>query len=389
MKASLDTTMKRLRRVSTPLSDDEDEWQRTKMLSPTSLDSSDDEGRNAEHQDHPAFSSLFPEINVGAVNVVGQKARPPVPTADLSSFSTKTTRPALISCQSSSSSVLSLTSLEDQQCSREENSLFLPRESARSTTRPKAPTATSTPAEKWFRWTHLFVAMIAVVSSSSLLMTSMPRKPVEPRSVFVPGAGFSGFWFTLGRLKSIPNPTEHNYYCFSAGCLGVVAALNGFSMEEMYSIAVSAQNRWKSGEISRYEVVPAFVDDLLERSIALMPTNDGGKNNETVSMDLSSLNIITTVKDGSFGIKHSIRTPSNMASLRTMLLQTTWIPFAVGDGLWHQDHMDGGFSPLHHPACEINLGLPLDVDLLANIVNVNLSRQKVEKFWNKGLAYGL
>ena len=383
MKASFATTLKRLRRVSTPLSDDEDEWQRTKMLSPTSLDSSDDEDRNAEHQDYPAFSSSVPEINVGVVNVVGQIARPPVPTADLS-FSTTTTRPALISCQSSCSSVLSLSSLEDQQSSSEEKSLFLPRESALGTTRQKA-----THAEKRFRWTHLLVAMIAVVSSASLLMTSMPRTPVEPRSVFVPGAGFSGFWFTLGRLKSIPDPTEHNYYCFSAGCLGVVAALNGFSMEEMYSIAVSAQNRWKTGEISRYEVVPAFVDDLLERSIAMMPTNDGVKNNETVPMDLSSLNIITTVKDGSFGIKHSIRTPSNMASLRTMLLQTTWIPFAVGDGLWHQDHMDGGFSPLHHPACEVNLGLPLDVDLLANIVNVNLSRQKVEKFWNKGLAYGL
>jgi hypothetical protein len=72
-----------------------------------------------------------------------------------------------------------------------------------------------------------------------------------------------------------------------------------------------------------------------------------------------------------------------------MLVQTTWIPFAVGDDLWHLEHMDGAFSIPYHPRCEHHVGLAPDLDLLANVINVNLGRAKVEKFWNNGLLYGL
>lgn len=158
----------------------------------------------------------------------------------------------------------------------------------------------------------------------------------------------------------------------------MVAVWSNYSMEDMWDLAYSVQNRWKSGEISRYQVVASFVDDLLYGAI-LDPK------------DLERLNILTTVKDGWFGVQTCIRTPTDAESLRTMLIQTAWIPFAVGDDLWHNnEHMDGAFSMAHHPICEHNLGLALlDWDLMANVLNVNLGRNKVEQFWNQGLARGL
>lgn len=227
-----------------------------------------------------------------------------------------------------------------------------------------------------------FIAFGALVLSGLALAYSAATRtasPVEPGSVFVPGAGFSGFWYTLGRLRSIPDPSAHNFYCYSAGCLGVVAALNGLDMEEVYDAALSMQTQWNEGEISRYDVVGGFVDYLLERAAA---------NNET-SMDLSLLNVLTTAKNSWFGVRLSVQTPSSMENLRTLLLQTTWIPYAVGDGLWLHGHMDGGVAAVFHPKCEVHLDLPLDLDLLGNIVNVNLGREKVFQFWEKGLAYGL
>ena len=104
---------------------------------------------------------------------------------------------------------------------------------------------------------------------------------------------------------------------------------------------------------------------------------------------LSRLNIMTAVPGGWLGVKTSVRTPSSIEALRTMLVQTTWIPFAIGSDMWHHEHMDGAFSVHQHPSCEHHLGLAFDLDLMANIVNVNLGRSKVEKFWKKGLAYGL
>ena len=202
-------------------------------------------------------------------------------------------------------------------------------------------------------------------------MFSNSQTPVDPYSVYVPGAGFSGFWYTLGRLRSIPDPSKHNYYCYSAGCLGVVATLNGLDMPDVYHAAVSMQTQWKNGQISRYDVVPGFVDYLLQ-------------SNATQQMDFSKLNVLTTAKNGWFRVRLDIQKPTSVESLRTLLLQTTWIPFAVGDGLWYQGHMDGGATALVHPRCEVHLDLPLDFDLLANIVNVNLAREKVEKFWNFG-----
>jgi len=227
---------------------------------------------------------------------------------------------------------------------------------------------------------------------------SLHEAPIHPDSVYVPGAGFSGYWFTLGRLKSIPDPASKSYYCYSAGCLGVVATLADKSMQEMSDLAFGVQRKWKEGTLDRYDVVSHFVDGLLFDSGIDEQESNAMKNATAPIMSdanlLSKINVITTAKE-IMGVRSVIRTPQSIDELRDMLLHTTWIPWATGDGLWAEDdwtghhHMDGAFSATTHPRCTHHLGLPFMLDLFLNILNVNLGRDKVEKYWNAGVALGI
>jgi hypothetical protein len=62
-------------------------------------------------------------------------------------------------------------------------------------------------------------------------------------------------------------------------------------------------------------------------------------------------------------------------------------PIALGDDMTHKGHLDGAFTAGYHPSCEQSLNLPFIFDLYFNALNVNLSKQKLEKLWNAGLQY--
>mmetsp|Transcript_8159 Transcript_8159/g.11863 ORF Transcript_8159/g.11863 Transcript_8159/m.11863 type:complete len:347 (-) Transcript_8159:47-1087(-) len=252
---------------------------------------------------------------------------------------------------------------------------------------------------------------IAAMCPPSLFPSNNNSNSISEASIYVPGVGFSGFWFSLGRLQSLPDPTSNEYYCFSAGCLGSVAVLNQFSVEEVACLAQSAQVAWNEGNISRYEVVSHFVDGLVYRrtttavgdgclkqaavlesnnytSVRHINNNSNSNNNNSHPSKsfLSKLNILTTTRY----MRSSMRTPTDLADLREMLIQTTWIPLATGDQLYHKDHMDGGFSIWEHPPCKKSVTLPLyDTKLLFNSLNVNMGIGDAYRLWEKGLAYGL
>lgn len=226
----------------------------------------------------------------------------------------------------------------------------------------------------------LYVSISKIIHDQSSFSTNIRH---DPNSIYVPGAGFSGFWFTLGRIQSIEKPFEKNYYCFSAGCLGVVSRLTNSSVNDMMDYAVSAQQLWKKGEISRYEVASNFIGKL-------MPIEEGINSTQLAKKSiLDRINIITTT----YGVGMNIRRPKSTEELREMLIQTTWIPFATGFGVAKIDqsgiwHMDGGFSFPFHPKCQNNLNLPLKFDLILNILNPSLSIQKALEFWRDGISYG-
>mmetsp|Transcript_32311 Transcript_32311/g.45949 ORF Transcript_32311/g.45949 Transcript_32311/m.45949 type:complete len:416 (+) Transcript_32311:121-1368(+) len=217
-----------------------------------------------------------------------------------------------------------------------------------------------------------------------------PRKPpvvldenIDPNSVFVPGGGFSGYWYSIGYLRAFPDLESKSFYCYSSGCLSVVAALSNYSIETNYAIASGAQGRWRNGSIARTDVVTDFVENLVREDTPLFRK----------PWLLSHINIITAVRDGQVGMKSKVRSPSNSAELKEWLIESAWIPVVLGKRLWHLDsfshdyHMDGAFSLQDHPICAHTVALPWDWDMQINALNVNLGRSKVEKFWNLGMKH--
>lgn len=228
--------------------------------------------------------------------------------------------------------------------------------------------------------TLIFILMSYFASSSRKF-----NFPVDPSSVFVSGAGFSGFWFSIGRLNAMSDIFEKKFYCYSAGCLAVVAALSESNIDELSDICFDVQSRWKQGVTKRHEVVTDFLNHFTQTPHVQRLLNN--------SHHLSKINVITAVRSGHHGIKSSVRTPTSLEDLYTMLLQTTWIPFATGEKLWHTSadgvqHMDGAFSAHDHPLCTETIKLPWSWKLRLNALNVNLGKDLVEEFWQEGIESG-
>ena len=227
-------------------------------------------------------------------------------------------------------------------------------------------------------WSHYVLGIVAICFSIFLVPIAKQTTTIsiDPHSIYVPGGGFSGFWFTLGRLQSIPDLESKNFYCYSAGCLGVVAALSNYTVMEMSDMAFGIQQWWKDGHVDRYGVVDAFLNRLLtERPIPLEL--------------LSRIYIITSTRSGTIGLVPSIQNALSTGELHRMLLQTTWIPLATGSSFWNNHHMDGAFTAGQHPKCAHTLHLPKMLNLYMNVINVNLSAELVHTFWETGLNYGV
>lgn len=224
--------------------------------------------------------------------------------------------------------------------------------------------------------TPLAVAGFLVLLRIAVLLFSVHSAGFAGKgSIYVPGGGFSGFWYTLGRLQAIQHPMEREYYCYSSGCLAVVAMMQNYSRSETQRVALDIQKRWLNGNITRYEVVAAFVEDITEN-----PPDDSV---------LARIKIISSVPTGNFGMKATIRTPTSVSELRTMLLQTTWIPYAIGKEVWYFGHMDGAFTIEQHPVCEVSIRSPLSYLMVANALNVHLQPGDVELLWKTGFNWRL
>ena len=267
------------------------------------------------------------------------------------------------------------------------------------------------------------------------------------RHLYIPGAGFSGFFFTLGRLHFLYNNTSnsHNeYYCFSAGCLALVATLMEVPLHDAVEMATKSRLRWLKGEIGRYDVVGDFVDELLdgESHNILDDTHDFARHsvcnssvfevedahvnaNKDLPCDLTNgsnvfkwnqchkihrhlpdINIITSTWSKRHPmITQSIRTPLTVLELKQMLIQTTWIPFVTGPKLGKEDvfgvnHNDGAFVAMldgwnslfrtnwiTDTITQYALKLPWDAELIWHGLNIVLDREKAEHFWKKGFMH--
>jgi len=218
-------------------------------------------------------------------------------------------------------------------------------------------------------------------------------------TICVPGGGFSGFWFTYGQLQSMKGakPTQ-NFYCFSSGCLGMVGVLANLQVEKLLDVALEAQRQWRIGQISRFEVVPQFVDELIDLIITekQKTSNPTSVVSNVSAVGLDSLRIITGKRnENGFGVKAVLHTPvvedsTWVPSLRKLLIQTTWIPGAIGHDLWLDDHIDGLFVARQvWGECDHIVKADFGWDLFWNSLNVQIRGEQALSFWKAGLERGL
>ena len=235
-------------------------------------------------------------------------------------------------------------------------------------------------------------------------------------SVYIPGAGFSGFFYTLGRLKVLADTNSslsYDYYCFSAGCLALLTHILDIPIHNVVETAHSSRNSFLRGEISRYDVVENFVNRLLDedavhteyenstQSIRTIPYNERIQRLQDV---LPRINVITSKWDKHSFITHRLEKPTSVKHFQRMLLETTYIPLITGDSLGILDedqnfryHNDGAFvgllrrSEMFDPSkYRHSLLLPWRFDILINGLNLfALDHAKAIHYWEEGMRRGI
>jgi len=208
-------------------------------------------------------------------------------------------------------------------------------------------------------------------------------------SICVPGGGFPGFWFTYGQLQSAKEvASSHSLQCYSSGCLCVVAFLADLPVLGLLGVATDIQAQWQSGLITRFEVVPRFIDQLID----LIVSEKHGSNNAEW---LAPLRVITGRRHPEgWGLIPTTRSPDIekdawVQSLRQLLLQTTWIPGATANDLFLDDHIDGGFvSGQVWNQCGSTIEAVYTWEILWHCFNANLSKDQAIYFYKAGLENG-
>mmetsp|Transcript_17957 Transcript_17957/g.39822 ORF Transcript_17957/g.39822 Transcript_17957/m.39822 type:complete len:284 (-) Transcript_17957:1911-2762(-) len=263
------------------------------------------------------------------------------------------------------------------------------------------------------RFTAMFLEPLFGQGEQSLREIDAARRRKGIVDVYVPGAGFSGFFYMLGRLQSV-NWTPHNrFHCFSAGCLALTATLLEAPIEEVVELALSSRSRVVHGEISRFDVLEDFVESLLDdgsQPLAMSMSNQNRTDQLSASKlrnlerHLPYINILTSTYDmqhvASTGglVGRHFRSVSTIAELKTALVQTTWIPTITGKSFASLDmmsgayHNDGAFSGLLRGFgvdFDLSLLLPWDLALLSNSLNLFMTTDQALEFWRVGVQRGI
>jgi len=192
-----------------------------------------------------------------------------------------------------------------------------------------------------------------------------------------------------------------------------MAAMN-VSVTDALSMTYDIQQKWLAGDMSRFEIVDAFLEDVLGNNDIdpLDAMNDIAvvDNDDRIESFLANIHVLVTTKGN--GVK--VVNPTSRRELVDALKQTTWIPFVTGEGvlrptldelnsgnlttigdgaddddgimrLDEQDfYLDGGFSRMLHPLCEFDLRVPNTWINILYTLNPALKPHHVDELWEAG-----
>lgn len=214
-----------------------------------------------------------------------------------------------------------------------------------------------------------------------------------------------------------------------------MAAMN-HTLDDAVNIAGNIQQLWLNGQISRFDIVDRFLDDILQ---SYDDHHDNENSNTSSALFLhSNLKVLVTSKGRGLEIIQA----TNRQELKDILKKTTWIPFVTGDGVMrssssdeeviettslihpsttlnytqtniqnfdleeqqqllketltnnnnivHEDddfYLDGGFSRMLHPICEHNLHVPNTLINLLYTLHPGMQRHQINSMFEAGQQY--
>jgi hypothetical protein len=145
------------------------------------------------------------------------------------------------------------------------------------------------------------------------------------------------------------------------------------SLDDVSGAAFAVQEAWTSGNRSRFELVEHFFDEIVPQNL--------DEDKEIAIRVLPRIKIlVTTIAEG-----FQIVEATNRRELKDSILKTTWVPYLTAMGLSSQ--LDGGFSRLLHPKCEMSLHLPLIWETMVHTFSPGLTREQVRRLWHAGHSY--
>ena len=146
-----------------------------------------------------------------------------------------------------------------------------------TTTTKTSPTAAAPYRARYLATlTLLLVVVVLAAASRSPTLTGTANATdtadtadgkidVNTDSINVHGPGFSGFWYTLGRISSSSNSAASDnrrrrrsvYHCYSAGCLAVMVSLSGRGVRDVLNAMDGARRGRGEGSVGTTSSLPS------------------------------------------------------------------------------------------------------------------------------------
>ena len=177
---------------------------------------------------------------------------------------------------------------------------------------------------------------------SYLLHSYNPLK-VSENCIFLYGGGYSGYWYTLSRLKKNFDRRDR-FICYSSACVSLVHRLPNPDFREAIIESDKIQQQLIKNNSNLTEVRLKLIDSVMD-----------GVIDNRIKISNYNFEILTTNKFG----KCELAKPSNNVHLRKLLRETTYVPGVTGNYDEQIENYDGGMC-IGKPKCDKEINVPFD-----------------------------
>jgi hypothetical protein len=136
--------------------------------------------------------------------------------------------------------------------------------------------------------------------------------------------------------------SEEDYFCYSSGCFAVFAHLLHEDVENGMDMYKDLQKEWFDGSLSRFDILGKVTDQIFEKTGVAEMGDDERKG------VLGRINVMLTGED----LRLAIKKAETFEELKSLALQSSWLPGITGNSLFLDGYIDGGISILGHPTFE-------------------------------------